>query len=529
MTNFGIHVVDLLPLLSRVNQYSRFAFNINGESWTIPVGLVIVAALPLSALLRPPKLRDLPIVGAEVGEWFPLQRAKWRNYKNMKEALETAYHQHSDRACVLPIAGAQNFVHLPKKELQWFLRQPDSDISVTGQIIDGFQFDYTLTDPRLVHEPIHMSVVSGPLTKEIGILIPEIADEVRHVVDEAWGTNVNSFSDVGVYETIRHIICQATNRVFIGAPLCRNRDLLDAINSFTMDIPVAATLLHYFPRIIRPLVAPLITLPNRIHTNRALKYLSPEINRRLNANVAKESPNDFLQWSINQGKLQKDPYFARVNTLGGRILINNFTSIHASSFIMTHTLLDLAASNRQYIDELRDEITSVLAEHDGKWTKSGLAAMVKVDSTIREAQRLNTFILTATNRKVVNPNGIITPSGAHIPYGTMVCGPAFSVFHDPSIYPDPETFKPFRFIGSESDASPRQDLTKTSVDYTPWGHGRHACVGRYFASTTLKIILAYIILSYDFAPLEKRPPNTWLGANRLPPMEATIGIKRRKT
>jgi cytochrome P450 len=218
-----------------------------------------------------------------------------------------------------------------------------------------------------------------------------------------------------------------------------------------MDIPIAATTLHYFPRIIRPLIAPFVTRPNRLHTNRAFELLRPEIRHRLKAypplvaggrekeNATKEPPQDFLQWSIDQGRMQKDPYFAQVDTLGGRILINNFTSIHASSFIMTHTLLDLASSDHRYIDELRAEISSVLAENDNKWTKSGLASMVKVDSTIREAQRLNTFILTATNRKVVNPKGITTPSGARIPYGTMVCGPAYAVLHDPKIYPDPSS------------------------------------------------------------------------------------------
>ncbi|KAL2824219.1 cytochrome P450 [Aspergillus cavernicola] len=496
-----------------------------------------VIACVLYQLVRPSKLPKVPIVGAKPGEWFALQRARWRNTFDTKTATQTAYDEYRDRACIFPIAGAQTFVQLPLHDAQWLIERPDKDVSVLNGIIDTLQFNHTLMDPKLAHLPAHMSVISGPLTREIGNLIPDLLDEIQFGVDHFWGHDRENYQTVGVFNSMSRIVGQATNRVFIGLPFCRNNALLDAAMAFSLDIPISATLLHFFWQPLRPLVAPLLTLPNRIHTNRAFNILRPEIERRLKEyDGPKTGANDFLQWSIHQAKSLEDPYYGRVDTLAGRVLLNNFTSIHTSSFAITHVILDLASSKQAYIDELREEITSVLAENGGQWTKRTLAAMPKLDSAMRESQRLNSFVITATNRMVANPKGITTPSGLWIPQGTMVCAPSYPVLHDPDLYSDPESFKPFRFadkrtaLGEEGESyvqRARQAWTTTSPEYPAFGHGRHACLGRFFASALLKLLLANILLNYDFEIQEKRPENFWFGSNRAPPMKATIRVRRR--
>lgn len=77
-------------------------------------------------------------------------------------------------------------------------------------------------------------------------------------------------------------------------------------------------------------------------------------------------------------------------------------------------------------------------------------------------------------------------------------------------------------------ARARQQWATTSSDFLGFGHGRGACPGRFFAAAELKLMLAYIILHYDFEMLETRPPNVWFAINRVPPMEQTIRIRRRK-
>lgn len=526
------------------------------ELWNRPAILaptVFILAFILYQFIRPSKLPDLPILGAKPGEWFPLQRAKWRNTKDMKTATEIAYSQYRDHACIFPVAGAHSFVMLPFKELQWLVEQPDSDVSMHEQTNDALQLDYTVTDPRLVHVPVHVNLVSGLLTRETGNLVPDLLDEIQYSVEGLWGTDAGNFKTICVYDVMRRIIGQATNRVFIGLPMCRDAALLDVGMSFAQDIPLVSTVLRFIWKPLRPLAALFLTIPNRIHTNQFYKILRPEIQKRLTeydarradpeTKAADQEPNDFLQWSIKQAKTLDDPYFSKVDTLAGRVLLLNFASIHTSSFAITHVILDLASSKQEYVEELREEINTVLAEHGGQWNKRALAAMPKLDSVMRESQRVNSFVTVATNRTVVNPKGVTTPSGIHLAQGTTVCTPSYPVFHDPNIYPEPEVFKPFRFAekraenaaaeGGDNNASyiqrARQAFATTSPEYTAFGHGRHACPGRFFASSELKLMLAYIVLNYDFEIQEKRPENFWFGMNRVPPMKATINIKRRTT
>ncbi|CAJ2508256.1 Uu.00g094420.m01.CDS01 [Anthostomella pinea] len=517
---------------------------------------LLVAGYVLYQLLRPSRLPQLPIIGAKPGEWFPLTRARWRNAKDMKTAVEVAYSQYRDQACIMPIAGAADHVMLPPRELQWLVDQPDLDISMHDQIMYTLQLDHTLTDPELGRNPVHVSLVSGLLTRETGNLVPELIDEIEHVVDELWGLD-GSFRTICVYDTLKRIIGQATNRVFVGLPLCRDAALLEAGMAFAQDVPLTSTVLRFIWPPMRPFVAPLLTLPNRIHTNQFYKIMRPEVLRRLADYDARQRTgtdatgaekkalpsNDFLQWSVNQAHASGDPYMSKPDTLAGRILLLNFASIHTSSFAITHAILDLASSRQEYIDELRDEITTVLAEHGGEWNKRALAAMPKLDSVFRESQRVNSFVTLASIRSVVKPEGVTTPSGLKIPKGLMVCAPSYPVFHDPELYPDPHVFKPFRFaekriVPAEANANgdapsssyvqrARQAFASTSPEYTAFGHGRHACPGRFFASSELKLMLAYLVTNYDFEIQERRAENLWFGMNRIPPMAANIRIRRR--
>jgi cytochrome P450 len=507
---------------------------------------VLVVAWFLYQLSRPSKTPPLPVIGARPGEWFSLLRARWRNARDMQAATLVAYERFRHEACILPIAGASDYVLLPRKEHQWLIDQPDSVLSMHASTTEDLQLKHTVMDPKLVvHNPVHHHIISTTLTRETGNLVPELYEELCYSMDELWGTDTSQYKEIVVWDVMQRVIGRVTNRVFVGLPMCRNEALLQTGVACARDVPTTAMLLRFFWKPIRPLLGLIITIPSRIHTNRFHRIMKPEIDRRLRAYDAqqtdpeaktlKDQPNDFLQWSIRQAKESGDPYMWKSYTLASRIMLLNFASIHTSSFAITHALLDLVSSKPEYIDELRQEIQEVLKAHNGEWNKRALASMAKLDSTMRESQRLNSFVTLATGRMVVSPDGVKTPSGVQIPCGARLCVQSYPVFYDADIYPDPHTFKPFRFAEKRDDASEgtyiekaRQAWATTSSEYTAFGHGRHACPGRFFASTELKLMLGYILLNYDIQPQVKRPDNVWFGMNRMPPMRATLRLKRRQ-
>ncbi|KAK4139536.1 cytochrome P450 [Dichotomopilus funicola] len=489
-----------------------------------------------------PKLPKLPILGAKHGDWFPFYQATWRNTLNFKAAVLEADTKYRDQAVLMPVVMASNMVLLPRSETQFVTDQPDSVLDMHTQAIDSLQIDYTTTDPSLVHNPVHHKLITTTLTNQIGNLVPDVAEETAWGFDRHWGSSTE-YHEVCVYDTMRRIVGSVTNRVFVGNPKCRDPALLTEGMGYAQDVPLTSTLLRMVWKPLRPLVAFFATLPIHLRTRRFEKILAPEIEKRLADYDARQrdpekksngpEPNDFLQWSIKQAKDSGDPYMWKTATLAGRILLLNFAAIHTSSFTITSAILELAATKQEYIDELRTEIEDVLAEHGGEWNKRALAKMQKLDSVMRESARLNSFVTIGLSRAVVAKEGITTPSGIRIPRGVTVNVPSYPVFQDNQIYPDAEQFKPFRFAEQRSDESVEyvkraaKAFATTSTDYLAFGHGRNACPGRFFAANELKLMLAHLVLHYDIRLGGDRPRNSWFGLNRIPPLEATIQIKKR--
>lgn len=119
---------------------------------------------------------------------------------------------------------------------------------------------------------------------------------------------------------------------------------------------------------------------------------------------------------------------------------------------------------------------------------------------------------------------------------------------DPSLYPEPEKYKGFRFHDLHEEAQKKREeeaknasdekRSAPSVAYAAshpasmaFGYGRHACPGRFFASAEIKAIMVYLLMNYDFKfPKGKteRPQSLQVETQNLPNHEARLMFKRRK-
>ncbi|KAL2148426.1 hypothetical protein VTH82DRAFT_2346 [Thermothelomyces myriococcoides] len=513
-----------------------------------PAVLAPIAALVaffIHQIFAGPRLPKLPILGAKEGDWFPFYQAAWRNSCNPKLALQLADKKYRDHAVLMPMITATHMVLLPRSETQWVTDQPDTVLNMHAQVMENFQTDYTSPDPSLVHKPVHHKLITTTLTSQIGNLVPDVAEETAWGFEKHWG-NSHEYQEVCVFDTMRRIVGSVTNRVFVGKPKCRDPALLTEGMGYARDLPKASVALRMLPTLLRPLAGLFITLPIRLRLRRFEALLLPEIEKRLADYDARQrnpkptrspdpepEPNDFLQWLIKQAKDSGDPFLWKPKTLAGRILLLNFAAIHTTSFSITSAILELAASRQEYIDELRAEIESVLAEHGGTWNKRALAGMQKLDSVLRESARINSFVTVGLSRQVVAKDGVVTPSGVRIPRGMTVSVPSYPVFWDDDVYPSADEFRPFRFAEQRADGSVEyvkraaKAFASTSTEYLAFGHGRNACPGRFFAANELKLILAHLVLNYDIELGGSRPRDAWFSLIRVPPLRATIRIRKR--
>jgi cytochrome P450 len=125
--------------------------------------------------------------------------------------------------------------------------------------------------------------------------------------------------------------------------------------------------------------------------------------------------------------------------------------------------------------------------------------------------------------------------GTYIPRGTTVAVNLHGPHFDESIYENPGTFNPDRFlkeengIGAAKDYERPSDMTTTSNFFLAFGNGRHACPGRFLAASQLKMMMAHVLINYDvkFEKEGVRPPDLWLLSSCIPNPNAKVLFRKR--
>ncbi len=101
-------------------------------------------------------------------------------------------------------------------------------------------------------------------------------------------------------------------------------------------------------------------------------------------------------------------------------------------------------------------------------------------------------------------------------------------FMDPEVYPEPEKFDIGRFLKMRQQPGQEHNwqFVTTSPEHILFGHGQHACPGRFFASNEIKIALCHLLFKYDWRliPGTGRPPQRGVGGARP---KCKIQVRRR--
>ncbi|KAH7925665.1 cytochrome P450 [Leucogyrophana mollusca] len=139
--------------------------------------------------------------------------------------------------------------------------------------------------------------------------------------------------------------------------------------------------------------------------------------------------------------------------------------------------------------------------------------------------QLQAFISEALRWRPVNPLGfphratkdVIWVSCCKnycIPAGATVFGNHWSIGRDPTVYPDPEAFKPQRWLDKEGQL--REDMKLFT-----FGFGRRTCPGTHVANRSMFISIALILWSFKLsedpaAPIDDRAFSKGVVSHQLP-------------
>jgi cytochrome P450 family 135 len=102
-----------------------------------------------------------------------------------------------------------------------------------------------------------------------------------------------------------------------------------------------------------------------------------------------------------------------------------------------------------------------------------------LDAVIKETLRLRP-VLPIVARKLT---GEFELGGYELPARTVVMPNIWLVHRDPDVYPDPEAFRPERFVGAKPD----------TYAWIPFGGGVRRCLGASFAQFEMRVVLKAVL------------------------------------
>ncbi|XP_025149961.3 prostaglandin E2 omega-hydroxylase CYP4F21-like [Bubalus bubalis] len=154
------------------------------------------------------------------------------------------------------------------------------------------------------------------------------------------------------------------------------------------------------------------------------------------------------------------------------------------------------AKHPEYQERCRQEVQELLRDRESKEIEwDDLAHLPFLTMCIKESLWLHPPV--AFNSRCCTQDTVL-PDGRVIPKGVVCRIDIFGTHHNPSVWPDPEVYDPFRF-------DPENIKGKSPLAFIPFSAGPRNCIGQTFAMTEMKVVLALTLLRFAFRPDKEEP------------------------
>ncbi|KAM4054538.1 cytochrome p450 [Hirsutella rhossiliensis] len=448
--------------------------------------------------------RRFPEINPKKGFSFTAQSCIQDFVSRSKETLIAARARYRDRPyklhcdlgelIVVPPRLIHELGNSPKLDFRHVARD-DSHAYIPG-------FDPFDADDRLAY------IVMKYLTKALTKLIVSISEETTHALRRVL-TDSMEWHEMDPKIDVIRVVSQMSCRVFMGEDLCKNQEWVKVSGDYTLQAFQLGGKLLSWPRQLRPLVHWL--MPEcwelRARLQKARRVLAPYLEARnalkkeaLKSGMAARF-DDAIEWFEKEYTGGHDPATCQI-TLA-------LVAIHTTSDLLVQVMLDLAV-HPELIEPLRQEVLELM------------------DSVVKESQRLKPMGLVLLRRLVLED--IELSDGTKFYKGEKLVADTFHMWNS-SNYKEGDKYNGYRFLEMRevADQAKHAHLVSTSPNHIGFGHGRHACPGRFFAANEIKIALCHLLLKYDWKlPEGTRPQPVACGMALLPDPTAKLLIRRRK-
>nr|WP_263858241.1 cytochrome P450 [Waterburya agarophytonicola] len=142
--------------------------------------------------------------------------------------------------------------------------------------------------------------------------------------------------------------------------------------------------------------------------------------------------------------------------------------------------------------EIRTKLRAEIASLGTDPEPMEIAQLPYLDAVCKETLRIYPVGMLTFPREVQKPLELI---GYKLEPGQIVMGCIYLLHQREDVYPEPNKFKPERFLTQEF----------SPYEFFPFGGGKRRCIGEALAKLEMKLVLATIIANYDLELLEDKP------------------------
>ncbi|KAJ3580533.1 hypothetical protein NPX13_g41 [Xylaria arbuscula] len=502
----------------------------SGRVWILVQGIIFAWIAANAATWLHGHLTKVKAPRVGKNPWISgLWQARKHFVVNGKRLTQEAYARDKHSMYWVQTGDMERLV-LPSVHIEELRKLPESHIDSRVAVVERNLGWYNRVD-IILKSTAHVDVCRTQLVQNLG----QITEGQISTLDAVFRREMKAcyqdedFHSFNAAETFLNIVNRSVAKALVGEGLCDDDRWLQLCLDTTVNTGRMCRDLQPWPDLLRPIVCRFLNARRSLDRDftASQKILTDAIKSRTRG----DGNVDILQWLIDRHDGTYDE--AGLQFLTNQTLFIAIAATRSTASSIVNTLFDLVAYP-EHQETLRSEIRTTLAAH-GSWCLEAIQGMKRLDSFIKESQRLHHHLLLSFNRKVKQP--ITLSSGTKIPAGTFISTPAYWAARDPNAFPPTgDGFEPWRWSDLREEAEQKGHSSIPYLASTPsphnlhWGYGRNACPGRFMAAVEVKLIIAWIIWNFDVSwPLgqTKRPENLFIDERVLPDPTQHIRFRRR--
>jgi hypothetical protein len=237
--------------------------------------------------------------------------------------------------------------------------------------------------------------------------------------------------------------------------------------------------------------------------------------RRLARHVAGEKLDDFFSFLLHDK--YGNPNMLPMGELIAECSIMMNAGSDTTAVALTNVLYHLI-KNPICLEKLRDEVDNALDEDEVVAPYDKVKDLPFLRACLDESLRL-TPPNTMNVPRITPPKGM-TIMGEWIPGNTTVHNPPYSMHRNEKIFPEPDSFRPERWL--------REDSKDLQPHFITFSAGPRSCIGRHITYFEQTVVLATLLHRYTF----QLPSPHWVLPQReaftCSPGDMPILVRRRE-